>query len=90
MRLGRNESLDGIVPGEITTLLSCRLQLENGQTAEKKFLGQNRRQSAAEIIVTLKERGAISFLAQNNPEDQTRVLIRVTNKPRPLSLGLRE
>ena len=44
-----------IVPGEITTLLSCRLQLENGgadgQTAaKKKFLGRNRRQSAAEII----------------------------------------
>ena len=43
-----------IVPGEITTLLSCRLQLERtartGKRGEKKFLGQNRRQSAAEII----------------------------------------
>ena len=44
-----------IVPGEITTLLSCRLQLERtaartGKRGEKKFLGQNRRHSAAEII----------------------------------------
>ena len=46
--------MEGIVPGENTTLLSCRLQLQRttrtAKPRRKKFLGQNRRQSAAEII----------------------------------------